>query len=271
MSDQRLHRIVLVQPGANAQFTRRILGVARALGCSIDISTTAHSFFERPDHSGETLIIPSGLLGETFDSSHYRNIIEFGERSLPFEQPSGPALWSCSGNPIASPHAAFIIRSVCKAESNGKYVGWSSSHFSIECPSKNLSSEFFAVAKRLRVTSIPAVANFLEATKSILLVAEGRSRSEAHIWCDGNSLCIDWLVDEVQMSRSELGSLFLNVPSSFHLVTSGTNHRGRSIHITARFLIGQDAGHTKGVVIVGSQTRSDTDGKTLPKSWEKIA
>lgn len=270
MSDQRVHRIVLVQPGANAQFTRRLHGIGRILNCETDVVTDIKALDAVSLRDRTTVVISKDSLARShFDVSKVERLVEYDEH------PSAAAIihderqWKCIGNPLASPHTPSILQLLLDQSSQDPrwaQIGWSSVRFSVECNLKTQAREIARICKALRLSSTPSLTNFLSAIRQIQAQSHYNSASHTEIWCDGNTFCFEWKLDHIDISSSDTAHMFHEIPNSLHVLRYSARDNQNSICISGRFQLGQALGRTKGIVIVGTLAKavSVDNGDTLP-------
>lgn len=273
MSSQTKHRIILLQPGANAQFTRRVLGIARAFGCAMDVYTQIEQLNPLPQADFVSLIAPRDALPKSFDRTPYSRIIAFQEQAHAGQSYlEHDRTWHCMGNPVTSAHATVVVQNLIQSQNcmTGIQVGWSGSHISVECRTKDQIRELVAPLKRLRLQSTPSIKGFIEVLHAVQIATSGNSHSEMQLWCDGKSLSFNWQVNQVSLGSQDLLSILQKSNDALYIIAITKTELSEDLTIQGRLLIGREITPSSSLVLIGNDLRT-AETSTRAASEEKEA
>lgn len=179
----------------------------------------------------------------------------FSEQEVDFTSGQDRNIWRCHGNPVSSPHTSSILQLLLHEQLLGPrwtQTGWSSARYTVECALKNQARELAKICKTLRINNTPSVVTFLHAVRKIQSQAQVNCPSHVEIWCDGNTFSFEWNLASYRQNQGEFASLFHEITNSLHIVRFASAGAQSGLSISGRYLLGQDIGPMKGIVIIGT-------------------
>jgi hypothetical protein len=266
--------IVLVQPGANAHFVRRLQGIGFSIGCQLEVVQDLSKVCAPLGPSTLILpVLPSIATDGHPDLGQFHRVVEYSDQIKATQTPTANK-WLGIGNPLTSPHATAFMQHLTRPEHSPGFniqTGWSTLNFSASCTAKQFQAKLEKSLLVINTETAPNSSIVRSAAEILAKKVTPTTKITMSLHCDGNSWGFQWTVHSCNFDLTEVADLFKGVDNSMHTLTTFVDDQRGLTNITGRYLLCPEGSTSRGLVILGTSVLTAAVPASRPRKLGRSA